>query len=71
MLIRVILREQIGHPVHAPAPGRLELVEHPPRPADGLAVGVHELLASARSLVTSPARSSTATCFCTAAKLIG
>ncbi len=27
------LREQIGHPVHASAPGRLELVEDPPRQA--------------------------------------
>ena len=44
------LREQIGHPVHAPAPGRLELVEDPPRPAHGVAVGAHELLPPAALL---------------------
>ena len=38
---------QIGHPLHAPAPGGLELVEHPPRPADRRAVGVDDLLAAA------------------------
>ena len=50
MLIRRALREQIGHPVHTPAPGRLELVEGPPRPAHGVGIGAHELLASAALL---------------------
>ena len=38
------LGEQLHHPVHAAAPRALEVVEHPPRPADGGAVGVDELL---------------------------
>jgi hypothetical protein len=44
------LREQIGHPVHASAPGRLELREDPPRPAYRVGVAAHELLPSARLL---------------------
>jgi hypothetical protein len=40
------VREQIGHAVHTPAPRRLELVEHPPRPAYGVGVGSDELLPS-------------------------
>jgi hypothetical protein len=37
------LREQAGHPVHAPAPGRLEFIEGLPRLAHGAEVGAHEL----------------------------
>jgi hypothetical protein len=45
-----ILREQVGHPLHPPAPGRLELVEGFPRLADGAGVGAHELLPPAAPL---------------------
>jgi hypothetical protein len=34
------------HALNASAPDGLELVEHPPRPPDGVAVGVDELLAA-------------------------
>jgi hypothetical protein len=39
-----------GHAVDASAPGRLEIVEDPPRPADRAAVAAHELLAPAALL---------------------
>jgi RNA polymerase sigma factor (sigma-70 family) len=43
-------REQIGHPVHTPAPVRLELVEDLPRPGHGVWVGAHEPLPSSALL---------------------
>jgi len=45
-----ILREQLGHAVHAPAPSRLELVKGLPGPADRIRIGAHELLPSAAVL---------------------
>ena len=39
------LREQGRHSVHATSPGRLELIEDRPCPADRIALGVHEVLA--------------------------
>jgi hypothetical protein len=45
-----VLREQVGHPVRPPPPGRLEFVEGLPRPAYGVGVGAHELFPSAALL---------------------
>ena len=39
--------EQGGHPVHAPAPGRLEVVEGLPRVGNRVGIGAYELLAPA------------------------
>ena len=44
------LREQVRHPIHAPAPVRLELVECLTRPADGIGVGADALFPSAALL---------------------
>ncbi len=45
-----VLREQLGHSVHSPAPGHLELVEGLPRPLDCIGISAHELLPSAAFL---------------------
>src|SRR5919204_3656617 len=42
--------KQIGHPLHAGPPCRLELVEDAPRSANGVAVRAHQLLAAATLL---------------------
>ena len=64
--------EEVFHAVDPTSPHGFELVEHVDScGTDGGAVAADELLTPAAVLRDEPGRSSTATCFCTAAKLIG
>ena len=66
-----VLVDELSHAVDPAAPQLLVLVEQPSRHAQPLDVGADDLASPDAVLGDKPGPSRIATCFCTAAKLIG